>query len=99
VLSRSKGCLVSAGLVNRIKAMVSGRRTGVFAQRSWGVEPGFYDSRPQGSAEQGERAWVRDLGQISGTDAWFDTDVNDIIRLATSIRRRLRQSYQGDGHL
>jgi len=75
-----KGCLVSAGF-GQPHQSDGVRPAGLvyFAATELGVGIPVFYAQPSGKvlAEQGERALGARSGGKSGTDAWFDTDVNE----------------------
>ena len=67
---------------NRIKAMVEGRPDWCISrQRAWGVGIPVFYAQPSGEPLLTRESieCVRDLIAAKGTDAWFETDVQDIL--------------------
>ena len=67
---------------NRIQAMVSGRPDWCISrQRAWGVGIPVFYAQPSGTPLLTKESigHVRDLVTAQGTDAWFETDVKDIL--------------------
>ncbi len=67
---------------NRIRAMVEGRPDWCISrQRAWGVGIPVFYAQPSGEPLLTKESiqCVRDLVAAHGTDAWFETDIHDIL--------------------